>query len=365
MSPINIVKLLIIDDKPENLKLISGFFEDTNYFVRSTTSPEEALDICNNTELDLILLDIRMPVDGFKVFNRIKSTANNCSTPVIFMAEKTDLENITKAYSVGARDVITKPFQLEELLSKVSTQSLLHVHYKQIQELVAAKNKIFSIIGHDLRSPFTALIGFANLLLENLKETDNIEAIKYTEIISRVSTMNLDLLDNLLTYAKDLEKDAQETLECININNTVSEVLQIVQPSALLKDIKLIQIFGEQKETYGTKDLIATMIRNIVSNAIKYTNDGGSVTIQTNVIGDLIEIEIADTGVGMDTRTINKLFDYNTKQSLEGTAGELGSGYGLLLSKEIADKHNGKISVDSTKGIGTNFKINLPIYSKN
>lgn len=364
MSLLNIIKILIVDDKPKNLELISSFFEDSNYYIRTTSTPEEVISICDEIEFDLILLDIRMPVDGFKVFNFIKSSSKNFQSPVIFMAEITDVENITKAFKMGCRDVITKPFRLEELISKVSTHSFLHIQYKQINELILAKEKIFSIIGHDLRSPFNSLIGFSNLLVDNLGETNNIEAFKYSEIIRSISVKNLELLDNLLTYAKNIQKDAVEASAIINMNDLISEVLQTTQPAALLKNIKLVQIFGEFAETYGIKDLIATMIRNIVSNAIKFTNIDGCVTVQTNLVGDWIEIIISDNGVGMNESTIKNLFNYNKIGSIRGTAGEIGSGYGLLLSKEIIDRHNGKISVDSSVSTGTRFNISLPKYTK-
>jgi|GEM_PF-1400516 len=364
MNTLNVIKLLIVDDKTENLKLISGFFEDSNYFVRTSSSLEDTCNICNDIEFDLLLIDIRMPINGFVFWDKIRVSKLNSTTPVIFMAEKTDLENISKAFKSGCRDVITKPFQLDELLSKVSTHSLLQIQHKQISELMAAKEKIFAIIGHDLRSPFNSLIGFSKLLLENLENTKDNSSKKYAELINNISVKNLELLDNLLIYARDLEKQAQASLEKINIHQLISEVLQIIQPTAALKEIQLVQIFGESRDTLGTKDLIATMIRNILSNAVKFSPNNGFVSVKTKVVGNMIEIDISDTGVGMDEAKLQNLFNPEHPQSSLGTAGEMGSGYGLMLSKEIADKHNGEIKVNSELDKGTSFKIRLPIYEE-
>lgn len=364
MRHLNIVKLLVVDDKPENLKLIQSFFEDSKYFILAASSVEEVIEACNDIEFDLILLDIRMPVDGFKVFNFIKSSSKNFSTPVVFMAEVTDVESIAKAFKMGCRDVITKPFRLEEFVSKVSVHSFQQMQHKQINELILAKEKIFSIIGHDLRSPFNSLIGYSSLILDQLRETDNVEALKYAEVINRISVKNLELLDSLLVYAKNLQKDALETFTVININDLIIEVLQVAQPAALLKNIKLIKIFGELAETFGIRDLIATIVRNIVSNAIKFTNRDGCVTVQTNLAGEYVEIIISDNGVGMNESTVANLFDSNKVASLSGTAGEIGSGFGLLLTKEIVDKHKGRISIESSVGVGTTFVISLPKYPK-
>ncbi|MDX8340427.1 hybrid sensor histidine kinase/response regulator [Draconibacterium sp. IB214405] len=362
MNNIDLINLLIIDDKPENLKLISSFFEDANYIIKATVLPDEAINFCKEIEFDLILLDIRMPTDGFQVCESLKSTIKNADTPVIFMAEKTDLENISKAFKSGCRDIITKPFQLDELISKITTHSLLHIQHRKINELMSAKDKIFSIICHDMRSPYHSLIGFSDLLLENLNNTENTEAYKYSQIINKLSVKNLELLDSLIGYARNLEKAALESFEKINATSLISEVLQIVQPSALLKDIKLIQEIGGAAEIYGKKDLIATMIRNFLSNAIKFTNKGGHVSIQTKQAGDWIEIIISDNGIGIEDKRLKTLFEYGKTKSSMGTNGEVGTGYGLMLSKEIIDKHNGRITVDSQPGIGTQFKISLPKY---
>jgi signal transduction histidine kinase len=362
MNSIEIVKILIIDDKQKNLELISSFFSDSNYLLRTTTDPEEALQICNEFELDLILIDIRMPVDGFHVCHMIHSSRHNAKTPVIFMAERTNVDNIAKAFRMGCRDVITKPFQIDELLSKITTHSLLHINSRKIHELIKAKDKIFSIIGHDLRSPFNSLIGFSDLLIDNLSHTDNIEAQKYAQIVNKVSIKNLELLENLLTYAKDLENDANASFEKVNVNLLLSEVIQIVQPQALLKNIRLMQVFGQNEFTMGVKDLLATMIRNVLSNAVKFTPNNGNVTLSTKLVGNTIQIIISDDGIGMEQVYVDSLFDYEKKFSKEGTNGEVGSGYGLILSQEIATKHNGSIAVNSTPGEGSTFILSLPLH---
>jgi signal transduction histidine kinase len=362
MNNSGLANLLIVDDKPGNLKLIAGFFEDANYIIKTTTSPDEAVSACNEIEFDLILLDIRMPTDGFQVFDLIQSTSKNAGTPVIFMVEKTDLENRSKALQTGCRDILTKPFQLDELISKVTTHLLLQIQYRQINELMFAKNKIFSIIGHDLREPYNSLIGFSRLLLENLQKTQNAEAIEFAEIINDLAVKNLEFLNELLSYAKNVEKNALQAFCKINVASLVSEIMQIVRPSALLKNIKLSREISEATYVLGKKDLIATMIRNFLTNAIKFTNPGGQVAIQANVAGDWVEIIISDNGIGIESEKLKTILDYTKIESTPGTSGEVGTGYGLLLSKEIISKHNGRVAVDSTPGVGTTFKISLPRY---
>lgn len=357
----DLIKILIIDDKQENLDMISGFFDTEKYYVRSLSKYEDVIRIVGEIEFDLILLDVRMPVDGFTVCNQIKMAGKNRQTPVIFMIEKTDLENIRKAFNIGGRDVIAKPFEIEELVSKVSIHSLLNIHFKRINELMDAKNKIYSIISHDLRTPFNTLIGFSDLLIENLRESGQFENAKYAEIIHKISVKNLELLDNLLVYARNLDSESEYTMSKLNVNKLLTETIQIVQPSAELKNISLSQTFGPSAEIMGVHDLLATMLRNILTNAIKYTPIDGKVEISTYVSNNFVDIKISDTGIGMDNEMVNTIFNED-KSSRKGTSGETGTGYGLMLSKEIADKHDGSISVSSIPDKGSIFTIKLPLH---
>jgi len=357
-----LVNLLIIDDKQENLSLISSFFDETNVVIKTTTSPAEAISVCKEIEFDLFLIDIRMPVDGFEVYRLLKESPKNALTPVIFLAEKTDSENISKAFNIGCRDVLTKPFQREELVSKITIHSFAHVQQKKIKALMSAKDNIFSIIGHDLRSPYNSLIGFSQLLVEKLDATENLEVIKYAKIINSLALKNLELLDSLLGYAKNLEKEDVAAFEKVIVTTIISDVVQTTQPAAFLKNIQLNLIIGESVVVFGKKDLIATMIRNFLSNAIKFTPEGGCVSIQAKYNKDWVEIEISDNGIGMNKNKIDAIFKATPTVPTTGTSGELGTGYGLLLSKEIIDKHDGEILFDSEEGVGTTIKIKLPRY---
>jgi signal transduction histidine kinase len=360
IKPVGEVNLLIIDDKEANLQLIARFFANAKYSIQSTTEPQQAIALCKEQEFDLILLDIRMPLSGFELSTQIQTSAYNARTPIIFMAEKTDYESIAQAFKLGCRDIITKPFKLEEIISKVNTHSLLYIQERRIRDLMVAKNKIFSIIGHDLRSPYNSLIGFSNLLLENLKPTHNTEAIKFTEIINHISVKNLELLDSLLAYTQDLEKESLSAFSKINVPILLSEILQITQPAATLKSITLTQEVGEPAFILGKRDLIATLIRNVLSNALKFTPKGGTVKIKTQCHEQWVLITVEDNGVGMTPDKIANLFTYSKKEATIGTFGETGTGYGLLLSKEILDKHHGTVTFESNVGKGTTLIISLP-----
>jgi signal transduction histidine kinase len=242
----------------------------------------------------------------------------------------------------------------------VSIHALLNIHFKRINELMDAKNKIHSIIGHDLRAPFNTLIGFSDLLIENLKEEGQLENRKYAEVLKRISVKNLELLDNLLIYARNLESKSEFSMSEIPINQLITDTIQALQPSVELKKIMISHTVGPSAKIMGIKDLLATMIRNILSNAIKFTEDQGAIEVSTRITKNFVDIIIKDNGIGMNNDLISNIFE-NSK-SRPGTVGETGKGYGLMLSKEVAEKHEGNISVSSIPEKGTIFTIKLPLF---
>lgn len=364
MSSKEYINLLVVDDKEENLSLISRFFEDSKFNVKTFSIAEAAVTVCKDNMFDLILLDVRMPVDGFQVYNMIKSVTKNAQTPVIFMAEATDLENISKAIKCGGRDILTKPFKVDELISKVTIHALLHIQNKRMNEFLEAKDKMLSIIAHDLRTPFNTLLGMSDLLMDTLKGSENISALRYSHQINNASIKTLELLDELLEYSRNLQNDALNILDVFDLSALIAEVLQEVQPVASIKNIHLTSVIDTTVHIHGIKSLISSMLRNFLSNAIKFSFEGGLVIVQTRVTADNVDIVITDKGIGMNDDTMNVLFDYSKKEVRTGTAGELGKGYGLLFSKEIIDKHSGVVKVQSKPNEGTVFTITFPLSTK-
>jgi len=234
-------------------------------------------------------------------------------------------------------------------------------HEKQLETLNETKDKLISIIAHDLRNPFNSIIGFSELLIEEVEHFE-IEKIKrFSKIINTSSVNTLNLLDNLLHWAKTQTNQLNFSPEKIEISSIINEVLKTLESTAKFKNISL-NYYQKNPNLVVHADLnmLKTILRNLISNSLKFTKSEGFIHIYTKNINNQVEIVIEDNGIGMNEATRANLFKIH-KDSTLGTANEKGSGLGLLLCKELIEKHKGEIFIESEEGKGTTFKFTLPI----
>jgi len=236
---------------------------------------------------------------------------------------------------------------------------------KRLKDLNATKDKLFSIIAHDLRSPFNNIIGFSELLLENINKIDNVESEKYIDIINSTAKKTIILLDNLLNWAKSQTGELSYKPEKIILSEIMLEIIGLKKSLAKAKNISLHYTPTIEIELYTDINILKTILRNLISNAVKFTNAGGYINILATTNQQQVEISISDNGVGINEETIHKLFDLSTNLTSLGTANEKGSGLGLVLCKEFVEKLGGKIWVESVEGKGSDFKFTLPMNNIN
>ncbi len=247
-----------------------------------------------------------------------------------------------------------------DITERKKAELLLKEQQSQLRELNSTKDRLFSIIAHDLRSPFNAILGLSELLINKTKDTDVSVLEKYLGIINSSAKNTLVLLDNLLAWAnsqtgKNVCKPEKSSLHAI-----VSEILNGSQSIAKIKNISINYIQTEDLEVHADVNMLKTILRNLISNAIKYTHTNGEITISAEQGLNAVEIMVSDNGVGMNDETRNKLFEIDAHITTLGTADEKGSGLGLILCKEFVEKHGGEIWVNSELGIGSTFIVSLP-----
>lgn len=230
----------------------------------------------------------------------------------------------------------------------------------QLSELNSTKDKLFSIIAHDLRSPFNAILGFSELLIDKANDFNTDESEQYLGFINSSARKTLILLDNLLAWAKSQTGNNIFNLERTDLNETMSEVFEVSNSIAKIKNITIFYNQTDDIEVLADVNMLKTILRNLVSNAIKYTHPDGQITVSATQNDDVVEITVSDDGVGMSEEIRNKLFKIDKGISIAGTAGEKGSGLGLLLCKEFVEKHGGQIWVESKPGEGSSFTFSLP-----
>ncbi len=233
---------------------------------------------------------------------------------------------------------------------------------QQLIEINAMKDKFFSIIAHDLKNPFNTILGFAELLLENIQEYDNLRIIQFVQIIYDASKSGYSLLENLLDWARSQTKAMQFKPTATNLEKLIEENILLFQESAKQKFVELKYSISDNCIAFADANMINTVIRNLVSNAIKFTHKNGTVEILTQCIDNEVFVTVNDSGVGINKEDSDKLFRIDYKHITTGTTGEKGTGLGLILCKEFVEKNGGKIWFESTENIGTQFKFLLPLY---
>lgn len=233
---------------------------------------------------------------------------------------------------------------------------------EELEKLNQQKNKFFSIIAHDLRSPFTALLGFSGMLVERVDKLDPAKIKEFAIHINDGGNRVFKLLENLLEWSR-LQMDRIEVApRKFPISDIAGKTIDVLGPVATEKGITLTER-GQAPEAYADPHMIDAAIRNLVSNAIKFTPTGGTISILYEIDDEADEarINVMDTGVGMDEDKAKKLFNLAENVTTPGTDGEQGTGLGLLLCKELIERNGGRIEVESTLGAGSTFTFTLPL----
>lgn len=231
----------------------------------------------------------------------------------------------------------------------------------ELRELNASKDRFFSVIAHDLKSPFSTIFGFTDLLSKDLHEYSENEVRHFLENISHASHQAYLLLENLLIWAQSQQNTIGFQPENLDLQATVGEAIRLVESQALQKNIAVSSSIQEQVMVFADHNLTSTVLRNLLTNAIKFTHPGGKVMVSASITGSLAEISVEDTGTGISPASIEKLFRIDNPLKMTGTAMEKGSGLGLILCREITEKQGGTISVSSEPGKGSRFTFTLPI----
>lgn len=360
--------ILVVDDQPNNLKVISSVLGDS-YSLSFANNGPNALKILENLQPDLILLDVMMPgMDGYEVCQRIKSTEKTKELPVIFLTAKNDIEDILKAFRAGAVDYITKPFNIMELKVRVGNHlSLKHTREQlknandKLLQVIHEKDKFFTIIAHDLRNPFIGISSLSQIMVEQLGSLQLDEMEEYAREIHHASTNAFNLLKNLLSWAKSQTGRMDFVPQHLNVQELITETISFIQEAAILKSIEIESQIAEGLSVFADKEMVATVMRNLVSNAVKFTRAGGKVLIRCERSDQHIRISVVDNGIGMTSKMVEEIFRIDVSNGRKGTNGEPSSGIGLLLCKEFTERNGGTITVESQPDQGSTFNITLPV----
>jgi len=230
----------------------------------------------------------------------------------------------------------------------------------ELQELNATKDKFFSIIAHDLRNPFNTILGFSELLAKNTSQMKTEKIVKFAENIYQSSRNALSLLDNLLTWARSQIGRISTNPTMIDLKFITNEIVTQHSISAELKHIEIKIEFDYSYHAYADEDMVRTIIRNLLTNALKFTNTNGKIIIQLYKLENMLYLSLIDNGIGMESEKLNNLFKIEVDNSTPGTANEKGTGLGLILCKDFVEKNGGQIWVESKPDEGSKFTFSIP-----
>jgi len=364
---INEQSILIVDDVPKNIQLLGSILKEEAYDLEFATSGKEALEWLDSKQFDLVLLDIMMPeMDGFEVCRRIKENPATREVSVIFLTAKADFQSIIQGFESGAVDYITKPYNRKELLVRVKTHLTMQQQRKQLELTTSFEKKIFSIIGHDLRSPMGNVRTYIDaFLMVNQKLDENVKNL--LKDLYLLSDNAFNLLENLLNWAKSQSGGIVCRPQQENIASLIRSVMSLFSLQAETKKINLTYTGDDVVEGFFDPELISVVIRNLVSNALKFTPHEGVVNLSAGIRiennGEKLVLKISDTGTGMSPEIIDNLMNKNIHYTTYGTDNEKGSGLGFQLCKEFVALNNGKIVIESSPAKGSTFVVTLPADS--
>ncbi|MDP4208181.1 MAG: HAMP domain-containing sensor histidine kinase [Bacteroidota bacterium] len=250
--------------------------------------------------------------------------------------------------------------EMEEL--NVHLENLVEQRTQKLIDVVATNSKFMSILAHDLRSPFCSILGVLEILNETLDDYDINEIKKYIDTATNSVNNTLNLLDDLLAWTMSQNKEKSFNPVKINLYELLRDEVGSINTSATQKQIALNYFIAPNLNISADIQMVRTILRNLISNAIKYTNTGGEITVTASENNQFIEIAVKDNGIGIPFEAQRKIFKRDEINSTPGTNNEKGTGLGLLLCKEFVEMHGGDIWIESEPGKGSEFKFTLPHY---
>lgn len=272
------------------------------------------------------------------------------------------LEERQQQIEEQAAELMAQNDLLEEKQKYIQAQSSeLEKSNEQLKVLNDTKDRFFSIIAHDLRNPFHAVKGLSEVLLMNYDKIAPEKAKKYIDLIHSSSASGSSLLENLLNWSRSQTGNIAFEPETFDLHELLKQTFSLLDTEANRKNIQLKQTVNPQTYIFADINMLSTIFRNLVFNAIKFTPDGGSIVISSVQQPQQVIISVKDTGIGISKESQEKLFNIHTNFSTAGTQNEQGTGLGLILCKEFVERHGGKIWVESEKGNGCEFKFSLPL----
>jgi signal transduction histidine kinase len=385
--------ILCVDDEEIILEALQEQLDSClgdEFNIETADSGEDALEffhelLNDGQQVPVIISDYIMPgMKGDQLLKEVHKLAPDSLK--ILLTGQASIEGISNAINnAQLYRYIAKPWDkddlvltvreaiksfLQEIKIKKQNKELLALNasleekvIQRTEELAranASKDKFFSIIAHDLKSPFTALLGISEIMIENWQDMPDEDKIEFLKDIYSSSKNTFNLLQNLLEWSRSQTGRIQVEKSNFSPYEVIHENITVLQQHADNKGITIMNSVKKDISCFADKNMISTVFRNLISNSIKFTNQGGTIQLSASNADNCYQFCLSDNGIGMTKETVSKLFKINEKIQSSGTANETGTGLGLLLCKEFLEKNDGNIFVESEAKVGSKFFFTIP-----
>jgi signal transduction histidine kinase len=356
-------RILIVDDSAENLRVLHGLLKAEGYTVLTAMRGEVALRAATAPPPpELVLLDVRMPgMDGYEICRRLRAGASSRDIPVIFISAGGDVADKVEGFRCGGVDYVTKPFQVEEVLARVATHLTLSRQRREIAALSALKDQLIRTISHDLKNPLTVVLGATEAFMAGMVSPSDVEGRSLIAHVHQHGQRMLRLVTDLLDLSR-IEEGMPLQTEAVSLAALLEQQTAKAERAARGRGVLLcVEAPPEEVVVVADPERIGQVVANLVSNAIKYTPAGGTVTLSAMREGDYGALSVRDTGLGIPAEAIPHLFEAFYRVPEREHMEAEGTGLGLSIVKAIVDQHHGDIRIESEPGHGSRFTVLLPL----
>jgi len=365
---------LVVDDSGVARHIVTEYLRREGLRVIQAEDGQEALDILRRqaSEIDMVITDLNMPrMDGCQLARSIRGELNLSDLPVIFLTASADESGLLEVFKAGATDHLVKPFAKEELLARITVHlernrlnKNLRNMVNELTDLNRMKDNLLAVCSHDLRSPLNGILGFADMLLEKkYLESEDREGLTHIKTSGNVL---LGLINDILDLSKAKAEQGELKMDPIALSQVIkTSVNSLGQMAAGKSQTITVKDDCEGAVIMGNASGLGRVFNNLLSNAIKFTPENGTIRLSIEPgAPSKVQMKVADTGIGIPEDKIPYLFDQFTSTSQSGTSGEVGTGLGMSIVKEILEKHQVPIGVESETGKGTCFTLTFPLTDK-
>ncbi len=369
----------IVDSLSQSKSFCLAVFSTTGELIFANATFQMLLkgDACKsllNPDFDKI---VSLPHDAVLIFNGFLTigTIDDVNTSIfahiyrkndqLLIIGGMDMLNLTEQnrilHEMNAEITHLQRQLLQKTLLQEQTLSKLNAANEELQKANQDKDKFLKILAHDLKNPMFAISGFSDLLIKNFRKYDESTIEKQLGIINTTTKKTYDLLEELLLWTRSQSGKIPFEPRTVQLKKVCDDVLSLLNESAATKQIEIIPEIDAGLELHADVDMLRTILRNLISNAIKFTHENGQIILRAEQQDTDMIITVSDNGIGMSQEVVSKLWQIAELYTSPGTKGEKGTGLGLMLCKEFVEKHHGRIWVESEVGKGSDFKIALPV----